>query len=89
MHNFDFDALAALASSPADFERERARIINEHLAAIPEKQRQKCVELQNNLNNLRAVLTPDQFSRCLMDKMMRNLEDIEDQLTAVKVMLER
>jgi hypothetical protein len=90
MVEFDFDKMAKLAKDdPTAFEMERQRLIGAQLAEMPEAQRRKCLAVQYDLDLHRFNHTDAEHFQYIKTKMFESLEDLQDQLTALLVTLEK
>lgn len=67
-----------------EFERERDRIIREHLNSLPEEQRKKAFLLQIELDLKRETMSPAEFDSYLQMLITENLENLADQMIALK-----
>lgn len=77
----DFDYLAKL--SPAEFEAERARILNEHIAQVPLEHRENAQALQDQLDLDRKSMSSLEFLESLTFQMRENMDNICDQFQVI------
>lgn len=79
------DDLAYLDTLTDDaFEAERCKIIANEILKAPPEMRKKLVRLQMELDQLRDKVTPEQFMVTCLTRANEHLENLSDQLLAVK-----
>lgn len=81
---FDFDKMSGLAQTdPAEFERQRASIIETHMLSLPSEQQATARALQAELDAIRGVVPPDKFLEYINTRLQGNLETIKQSLEKV------
>jgi hypothetical protein len=83
--NWSVDSLFGLTGDA--FERERSRIIAEFIKAQPEDRRKKVHLAQLNIDIKRHNLSPEDFNKWLASELTENLENLQDQLLALRGIL--
>lgn len=87
---FDFDKMMNLAKDdPHAFEVEREKLLREHIATLPEGQRQQAHILQVNLDIQRSKMSSPEFLTYLTERIYENLDTIEDLTNAALAMSEK
>ena len=81
--------LFELSGDAVAFEAERSAIIEEMLASIPEKHREKCRALQSELDAARNKMNSDQFMQFLIMRVQENIADMLDQFRAIQAIAEK
>jgi hypothetical protein len=71
------------------FEAERNRIISEYIKSLPEgRERNMSYAKQLELDLKREMMQPDEFNRYLAAQITESLENLADQLTALKHLID-
>lgn len=71
-----------------DFEAERCRIINSYLDGLTLDQRKLALLQQFKLERLRDKSTPEEFLSSLLVSLRENIENLDDQVLALKHLIE-
>jgi hypothetical protein len=71
-----------------DFEAERCRIINSYLDGLTPDQRKLALSQQLELELLRDKSTPEEFLSSLLASLRENIENLDDQVLALKHLYE-
>lgn len=66
------------------FEAERARLIEQHLAALPERQQKAARALQGRVDEARGSLEPPEFARWLANEANEQAENLIDTLVQLR-----
>lgn len=70
------------------FETERNRIIVEYIKSLPPEKRNVAYATQLSVDLKRETLSPEEFSRWLVQEMNEHLENLSDQLVSLKHIIE-
>ena len=65
------------------FEAERARLISEYIATVPEEHRASVQAFQNKIDAARSTMSQDQFLTFLQQESRELAENLSDQFLAI------
>lgn len=78
------DTLFGLTPRSVEWEAERARIIHEFIKSLPPERQKKALLTQLEIEVKQLELGPTEFDHWLWSQITENLENLSDQLVAVK-----
>lgn len=85
--NYDFDELSRLAKSdPEMFELRRQQIIMGEISKAPPEQQEKLLRFQKGLDEVRATTDSKGFIKHCMEKVVENLDDLQDQWNCINAL---
>jgi flagellar basal body rod protein FlgB len=79
----DFDKLMELAKTPIEFEKERARIINDYIKSLPPEKQDKAKIFQAELDQKRKEMSSAKFLEYTSNRMVENAETIKHKVEQI------
>jgi hypothetical protein len=83
-----YERLCAFADDHAVFERERQRALAEAFDQTPDDKRSLWLQVQSDIEAVRARMTPERFRVELFQRMGENVENMGDLFGAIRVKLD-